>query len=104
MARTKDNTFQLEDKETRLYHEQLEQISHDFRTPLNIIIGFAELLLDEAPGKINDEQRRSLNDILNSGQRLLSLVNEIFDPSLPDTKKVKIRRRPTKTAEIYYQR
>ena len=50
-------------------------MSHDFRTPLNIIIGFAELMLDEVPGKINEEQRRGLNDILNSARRLLELVN-----------------------------
>jgi signal transduction histidine kinase len=88
MARIKSNTIQLEGKEAKLYSEQLEQISHDFRSSLNIIIGFTELLLDEAPGKINDEQRRSLNDILNSGNRLLSMVNGIFDPSSPDSKKV----------------
>jgi signal transduction histidine kinase len=87
MAFKNSNTIQLEGKEDKLHRERLEQISHDFRTPLNIIIGFAELLLDEAPGKINDEQRRSLNDILNSGHRLLGLVNEIFDPSSPDSKK-----------------
>jgi signal transduction histidine kinase len=88
MARKIGNAIQLEGKDAKLHDKRLEQISHDFRTPLNIIIGFTELLLDEAPGKINDEQRRSLNDILDSGQRLLSLVNEVFDPSSPDSKKI----------------
>jgi signal transduction histidine kinase len=87
MAPKHGNTIQFTGQEDKLYRQRLEQISHDFRTPLNIIIGFTELLLDEAPGKINDEQRRSLNDILNSGQRLLSLVNEVFEPSSPDSKK-----------------
>jgi signal transduction histidine kinase len=59
--------------------ERLAKMSHDFRTPLNIIIGFAELLLDEAPGKINAEQRRSLNDILDSGRRLLRLLQEYLE-------------------------
>jgi signal transduction histidine kinase len=53
----------------------LTKMSHDFRTPLNIIIGFTELMLDEVPGKINEEQRSALNDILNSAKRLLELVN-----------------------------
>jgi signal transduction histidine kinase len=88
MAHKINNILQLDGKEAKLHSERLEQISHDFRTQLNIIIGFTELLLDEAPGKINDEQRRSLNDILKSGRRLLSLVNDIFDPSSPDSKKV----------------
>ena len=57
------------------------KLSHDIRTQLYIIIGFAELMLDEVPGKINDEQRRSLNDVLNSGKRLLDLLNDIVEPS-----------------------
>jgi signal transduction histidine kinase len=54
-------------------------LSHDLRTPLNIIIGFSELLLEEIPGKINDEQRLDLTDILNSGQRLLGVVNAMLE-------------------------
>ncbi len=57
------------------------KIGHEFRTPLNIIIGFTELMLDEVPGKINEEQRRSLNDIMNSAKRLLDLVNSIPERS-----------------------
>jgi signal transduction histidine kinase len=49
-------------------------LSHDIRAQLNIIIGFAQLMLDEVPGKINGAQRRSLNDVLNSGKRLLELL------------------------------
>ena len=56
----------------------MNKMSHDFYTPLNIIIGFAELMLEEIPGKINEQQRSSLTDILNSGQRLLTLVDELM--------------------------
>jgi signal transduction histidine kinase len=59
--------------------EKLAQMSHDFRSPLNIIIGFTELLLDEVPGKINDEQRRSLKDIKAASERLLDLMNKYFE-------------------------
>ena len=59
----------------------LSEMSHDFRTPLNIIIGFAELMLDEVPGKINEEQRRALNDILSSAKRLLDIVNGMPEDS-----------------------
>jgi signal transduction histidine kinase len=79
MARKYGNIVSVKSREAKLCDERLEKISHDLRTPLNIIIGFTELLLDEVPGKINDEQRRSLNDILNSGQRLLSLLNDYFE-------------------------
>ena len=56
-------------------------MSHELRTPLNVIIGFAELMLDEVPGKINEEQRRSLDDILSSGKRLLNLIDDMLDLS-----------------------
>jgi signal transduction histidine kinase len=56
----------------------MNKMSHDFYTPLNIIIGFAELMLEEIPGEINEQQRSSLTDILNSGNRLLTLVDELM--------------------------
>jgi signal transduction histidine kinase len=89
MAHNQIEIARLDSKETNLPAEYKAYLSHEFRTPLNIIIGFTELLLDEAPGKINAEQRRNLNDILHSSQRLLGLVNEIFGPSPVGTKKPK---------------
>ena len=55
----------------------IEKTAHDFRASLNIIIGFTELMLNETMGKINNEQRRSLNDILDNGQRLSRISDEI---------------------------
>jgi signal transduction histidine kinase len=55
-------------------------LSHDIRGHLNIVIGFTELMLAEVPGKINDAQRRSLNDVLNSGKRLMELLHGIVKP------------------------
>jgi signal transduction histidine kinase len=59
--------------------ESASDLAHDFRTPLNIIIGFSELLLEEIPGKLNKEQRLDLTDILKSGRRLLGLVNTMLE-------------------------
>jgi signal transduction histidine kinase len=64
---------------TRARSEFKAKISHEFRAPLNIVIGFTELMLDEVPGKINEEQRQSLEDILASSKQLLSLVVNYFD-------------------------
>ena len=50
--------------------------SHEIRKLLHAIIGFAELMLDEVPGKINEEQRQCLIDILSSSRRLLDWINE----------------------------
>jgi signal transduction histidine kinase len=88
MAINCGNTYQVDKQEEQPDYSCIEQISHDFRSPLNIIIGFTELLLDESPGKINREQRRALKDILNSGHRLLALTDKIFVPPSPDFKKI----------------
>jgi signal transduction histidine kinase len=61
-------------KAVQAKYESMAEMSHEMRTSLNIIIGFAELMLDEVPGNINEEQRQSLTDILNSGRRLLELI------------------------------
>lgn len=52
--------------------------SHDLRSPLNVIIGFTELLLDQVPGKINEEQRQALNDILASSRHLQNVIDDIL--------------------------
>jgi signal transduction histidine kinase len=56
--------------------ETITKLSHAIRNQLYIIIGFAELMLEEIPGKINNEQRENLNDVLKSGQRLLNLLDD----------------------------
>lgn len=66
-------------KATRAKSEFVSKMSHEFRDALNVIIGFTELMLDEIPGPINQQQRRSLNDILASSRRLQKLVNEYLE-------------------------
>lgn len=59
--------------------EFLANMSHEFRTPLNIILGFTQMMLrDEA---ITVEQSENLQTIHRSGQHLLELVNDILDLS-----------------------
>ena len=59
--------------------EFLANMSHELRTPLNAIIGFSEVLLEQMFGDVNARQEEYLNDILSSGQHLLSLINDILD-------------------------
>ena len=78
-------------KATQAKSEFLAHMSHDLRTPLNVIIGFSELMMDEVPGKIKKEQRQCLNDILDSSQQLLSLINDILDLSKIESGKMELR-------------
>jgi signal transduction histidine kinase len=61
--------------------EFLANMSHELRTPLNAIIGFSEVLGERLFGELNEKQAEYTDDILSSGQHLLSLINEILDLS-----------------------
>jgi len=56
-------------------------MSHELRTPLNNIIGFSEVLQEKLFGELNEKQAEYIEDILTSGQHLLSLISEILDLS-----------------------
>ncbi len=75
-----DKSQQL-DAASRHKSEFLANMSHELRTPLNAIIGFSEVLLERMFGEVNEKQREYLQDILSSGQHLLSLINDILDLS-----------------------
>jgi PAS domain S-box-containing protein len=60
----------------------LAKISHEIRTPLNSIVGFSEVMLEERFGPIGNERYRDyLKDIRNSGDHLVSLLNDLLDLS-----------------------
>lgn len=60
----------------------LAKVSHEVRTPLNSIIGFAELMKEEQLGPIGNERYRGyIRDIHESGLYALSLVNDLLDIS-----------------------
>ncbi|HBN07352.1 MAG TPA: hypothetical protein DD435_01465 [Cyanobacteria bacterium UBA8530] len=59
--------------------EFLSVVSHEMRTPLNGIQGFASILEDEILGKLNEQQRQALSRILEGSEKLLDLVNDLLD-------------------------
>jgi len=77
------------ERANQLKSEFLANMSHGLRTPLNVIIGFSELMRDEVPGKINDEQRQCLSDVLAGSQHLLNLINEVLDLSKVESGKAR---------------
>ncbi|MBT9488758.1 MAG: PAS domain-containing protein [Rubrivivax sp.] len=65
----------------------LARMSHELRTPLNAVLGFAQLLLLDAP---TEPQRQRLDYIRGAGQHLLSLINDVLDLSSLDTGELRI--------------
>jgi signal transduction histidine kinase/CheY-like chemotaxis protein len=57
----------------------LANMSHEIRTPLNAVIGYAQILLEEP--RHDDTTRSRLRTVLQAGQRLLRLINDVLDLS-----------------------
>jgi signal transduction histidine kinase len=54
-------------------------MSHEFRTPLNAILGYTHMLLNGVSGAVTDPQRKSLTRIDSNSRHLLALINDILD-------------------------
>jgi len=67
----------------------LARISHEVRTPLNAIIGFAEVMIGERFGALGNERYvEYMKDIRASGERVLSIINDLLDLSRIETGKL----------------
>jgi PAS domain S-box-containing protein len=80
----------------------IANMSHELRTPLNAIIGFSELMVGESFGRLGDPRYREYAaDIRQSGQHLLSLINDILDISRIEAGRVELREEaPLEVAEL----
>jgi len=80
----------------------LANMSHELRTPLNAILGFSEIIAkDQLRCGIDAKYKTYAEDILQSGQHLLSLLNDILDLSKIEAGKYEMAPRTLKMAEIW---
>ncbi|MGA1869941.1 MAG: ATP-binding protein [bacterium] len=101
--------------ENKLYEEQLKKavlkaeesellksaflanMSHEIRTPMNAIIGFTDLMLGD---ELSEEHRQYLKNVKESGDLLLSIIDDILDLSKIDAGQFKIEQIPCSLKEI----
>jgi signal transduction histidine kinase len=57
----------------------LASMSHELRTPLNSVLNFTEFVLNGVFGPVNEEQADALRTVVNSGDFLLGLINDVLD-------------------------
>ncbi len=92
-----EHTTHLEDMLQALQQANLErtrlfaQLSHEVRTPLNGVLGFAQLL-GQTP--LSDTQARHLNQINQCGATLLQMVNEVLDFSRMEERSTRVEKVP----------
>ena len=68
----------------RLKSDFIQHVSYELRSPLTTIIGFSELLSNEAMGSLNPQQREYMDHIDSSSRALLALINDILDLATVD--------------------
>lgn len=75
----------------RVKNAFLASMSHEVRTPLNAIIGFAEIIRLELYGEIKGEKNKEYLDIIrSSGEHLLTVINDILSISKLDAGKMEV--------------
>jgi two-component system, cell cycle sensor histidine kinase PleC len=80
------------DKANRAKSEFLANMSHELRTPLNAIIGFSDILRKQLFGEIGNERYvEYICDINDSGNHLLSIINDILDLAKAEAGKLKLQ-------------
>jgi signal transduction histidine kinase len=80
------------EKANQLKSKFLANVSHELRSPLHSIIGFAELLSEDLAGALNEKQRRFIGHIRNDSRHLLDLINDLLDLSKIEAGRIELRR------------
>jgi PAS domain S-box-containing protein len=103
--RLQENNVELEraraaaEKANLAKSDFLSSMSHELRSPLNAILGFAQLINSDTPPP-TPSQAASIDQILHAGWYLLQLINEILDLAQIESGKLALSREPTSLGEV----
>ena len=106
VIKQKEQTQALQDALMQAQHANrakttfLSNMSHDIRTPMNAIIGFATIAVSHIENK--DQVRDCLQKVLSSSNHLLSLINDILDMSRIESGKVQIKEQECNISELMH--
>ena len=86
----RESKLQLEEA-TKIKNEFLASVSHELKTPLNSIMGFCRLLLEERHGPLTEKQRKSLQLIDSNSHNLFEQIRKLLDFSKLEFNDVQVR-------------
>ena len=89
----------LAEKANLAKSEFLSSMSHELRSPLNAILGFAQLLESASPPP-TPVQSEGITQILGAGWHLLKLIDEILDLAKIESRQIPLSREPVSLAEV----
>jgi PAS domain S-box-containing protein len=87
------------EKANRSKSEFLSRMSHELRSPLNAILGFAQLMGSDTPAA-TPQQQASIDQILRAGWYLLELINEVLDLAVIESGKLSLSVEPVSLEEV----
>jgi signal transduction histidine kinase len=101
MAQTLSMACEQAESANRAKSEFLANMSHELRTPLNAVLGFSEVVAGEVFGPVgNATYREYVQNIHDSGQHLLALINDLLDLSKVESGKQELLEEVVDVAEI----
>lgn len=98
--RTLQDALDMAERATKAKSIFLSNMSHDIRTPMNAIIGFATLASANTGNE--DKIKDYLSKILSSSNHLLSLINDILDMSRIESGKIKLEEKEANLSDIFH--
>ncbi|MHC4455816.1 MAG: sensor histidine kinase [Planctomycetota bacterium] len=87
-------------KANKLKSEFLANISHEFRTPLNAILGFAEILREKPSVLKKDKGRKYAENIIAGGKSLLGMVNDLLELAKTEAGKIQLHIEKTSVQQL----
>ena len=87
-------------KANKVKSEFLANISHEFRTPLNEILGFAEILREKPDSLTKEKGRRYAENIIAGGQSLLNMINDLLDLAKTEAGKMELHIEKTSVPQL----
>lgn len=84
----------------KLKSQFISHVSYELRAPLTNIIGFSEMLAGPYSGKLNRKQREYVDDITESSQTLLAIIDDILDLATIDAGVLELKPKPVKIQPV----